>query len=30
MDAQSAPSELYDYYNPEEHVHLRPARFAVR
>jgi hypothetical protein len=30
IDAQSAPSVLYDYYNPEEQVVQAPTRFVVR
>jgi hypothetical protein len=30
MDALSAPSRLYDYYNPDEEVRLPPHRFEVR
>jgi hypothetical protein len=30
LDAQSAPSQLYDYYNPDERVVLPPTRFKVR
>jgi len=30
MKAQSAPSVLYDYYNPEARVVLQPALFVVR
>jgi hypothetical protein len=29
MDAQSAPGQLYDYYNPEERVPQAPVRFVV-
>lgn len=28
--AQTAPSLLYDYYNPEAHVVIAPTRFVVR
>ncbi len=30
LDAKSAPSQLYDYYNPDERVRLPPKRFTVR
>lgn len=30
LEAVSAPSRLFDYYNPEEEVLLRPDRFVVR
>jgi hypothetical protein len=30
MEARSAPSRLWDYYNPEEAVSLPPAPFVVR
>ncbi|HYO62733.1 MAG TPA: MG2 domain-containing protein [Pyrinomonadaceae bacterium] len=30
LNAQSAPSQLYDYYNPEAHTLVRPTRFVVR
>ena len=30
MDALTAPSRLYDYYNPDVHVDLAPARFSGR
>jgi hypothetical protein len=30
LDAVSAPSRLYDYYNPDETLHLPPTRFSVR
>jgi uncharacterized protein YfaS (alpha-2-macroglobulin family) len=30
LKAQSAPSVLYDYYNPEARIELRPTRFVVR
>jgi hypothetical protein len=30
VKAQSAPSTLYDYYNPEAHVVIAPTRFDVR
>jgi len=29
MKAQAAPSVLYDYYNPDERVVLKPAKFVV-
>ena len=29
MEASAAPSILYDYYNPESHAIVQPARFAV-
>ncbi|MFN7924602.1 MAG: carboxypeptidase regulatory-like domain-containing protein [Bryobacteraceae bacterium] len=29
MDARTAPSTLYDYYNPDARVTLEPARFRV-
>lgn len=29
MEAATAPSILYDYYNPESHAIVQPARFAV-
>jgi hypothetical protein len=29
MDAMSAPSILYDYYNPEANAVVTPVRFAV-
>jgi uncharacterized protein YfaS (alpha-2-macroglobulin family) len=30
LNAQSAPSLLYDYYNPEARVQVAPLRFRVR
>jgi hypothetical protein len=30
LDALTAPSQLYDYYNPDARVVLAPARFVVR
>jgi hypothetical protein len=30
MDAKSAPSTLYDYYNPDAAVIRPPTRFLVR
>ncbi|HSF18163.1 MAG TPA: hypothetical protein VLK65_21695 [Vicinamibacteria bacterium] len=30
VDAKSAPSSLYDYYNPDAAVVVPPARFRVR
>jgi hypothetical protein len=30
IDAQTAPSVLYDYYNPEAQAAQKPARFVVR
>ncbi|HYP52144.1 MAG TPA: hypothetical protein VEQ42_01305, partial [Pyrinomonadaceae bacterium] len=30
LNAQSAPSQLYDYYNPEAHTLVAPTRFVVR
>ncbi|HLJ29415.1 MAG TPA: alpha-2-macroglobulin family protein [Candidatus Angelobacter sp.] len=30
MKAAAAPSVLYDYYNPEAHATVAPARFVVR
>lgn len=30
MAAYSAPSILYDYYNPEAHAILEPVQFTVR
>ena len=30
MNAQSAPSTLYDYYNPDSKATVRPTRFAVK
>jgi len=29
LNALTASSILYDYYNPEEHVTVRPTRFVV-
>jgi hypothetical protein len=29
MSAETAPSVLYDYYNPESSVTLRPRHFDV-
>ena len=29
MQAETAPSLLYDYYNPEVSVTVRPSRFDV-
>jgi hypothetical protein len=29
MEAESAPSQLYDYYNPEASVTVKPSRFVV-
>ena len=30
VKAQTAPSTLYDYYNPEARVALAPSRFIVK
>ena len=30
IDALTAPSKLYDYYNPDLHVDLTPARISAR
>jgi hypothetical protein len=30
LNALTAPSQLYDYYNPEARVVVRPTRFVVR
>ncbi|HEU4597802.1 MAG TPA: alpha-2-macroglobulin family protein [Pyrinomonadaceae bacterium] len=30
LNAQSAPSQLYDYYNPEARTVVAPSRFVVR
>jgi hypothetical protein len=30
LDALTAPSTLYDYYNPEAHAVVPPTRFVVR
>ncbi len=30
LDAQTAPSQLYDYYNPEARTVLAPTRFVIR
>jgi hypothetical protein len=30
LTAQSAPSLLYDYYNPEARVVIAPTKFVVR
>jgi hypothetical protein len=30
LDALTAPSTLYDYYNPEAHAAVAPTRFLVR
>jgi hypothetical protein len=30
LNALTAPSQLYDYYNPEAHVVVPPARFVIR
>jgi hypothetical protein len=30
LNAQTAPSVLYDYYNPEAHTSVAPVRFVVR
>lgn len=30
LDALTAPSQLYDYYNPEAHTVVPPTRFVVR
>jgi len=29
MEAATAPSILYDYYNPESHAVVQPVRFSV-
>jgi hypothetical protein len=29
MEASSAPSKLYDYYNPEAAASVAPVKFAV-
>jgi len=29
MRAQTAPSSVYDYYNPEAHATVRPVLFTV-
>ena len=30
LDARSAPSQLYDYYNPEARALLAPTKFVIR
>jgi hypothetical protein len=30
MKAQSAPAEVYDYYNPEARTVVAPARFVIK
>jgi hypothetical protein len=30
LNALTAPSQLYDYYNPEAHADLPPTRFVIR
>ncbi|MCA1619100.1 MAG: hypothetical protein LC795_07270 [Acidobacteria bacterium] len=30
LNALTAPSQLYDYYNPEARVVVQPTRFVVR
>jgi hypothetical protein len=30
LNALTAPSQLYDYYNPEAHAVVAPTRFVIR